>query len=535
MRRAVNIMVSILISVIFVLLGVFVFSSSYLRFWETLTEFGQAIAFYFCEIFGIEHGIVPSVNEPSQVVGNMIKLPDNLDGFKENTQSYFSLLFSGENFVGWWQSFTGTLATLSKVLVLLFPCAVGLWFVIRWLYGRSNRRHNKDTVPLTVFKFISRCTYQPLKRFVRGYSCFLREHGWVWRCWVAVWVFHFNLASILMGFLAYYFYFAVSFDLATLYPQICRLFIDVQIPFRYFPYWSLLFVAWHLFQRWRRRIALSRLRRYEARNCGFINELPIVSITCGSMGKKKTTAITDMALSQEVMFRQKALEILQRNDMKFPFFPWIMFEKELQKCMEYGTVYNLATVKAWVGLKRTRFMRHHNARWQLYGYDAQRYGFTYDDALSVSVLFDVLETYAQAYFIYVIESSLIVANYSIRSDNVLMDDGNFPMWLSDFFPQGHRRNSRHAHVLDFDVLRLGKKVIENNPNAGSFEFGVVAITEIGKERGNNLELQEKKKKDEEANQKNDLFNAWLKMCRHSEIVIHKNTPFMRRFVSPSFS
>ena len=527
MRRAVNITGSVLISAIFVLLGVFVFSSSYLRFWETLTEFGQSVAFYFCEIFGIEHGIVPSVNAPSQVVGNMIKLPDNLDGFKENTQSYFSLLFSGQNFVGWWQSLTGMLATLSKVLVLLLPCAVGLWFVIRWLYGRSNRRHNKDTVPLTVFKFLSRCTYQPIKRFVKGYACFLREHGWMWRCWVAVWVFHFNLASILMGFLAYYFYFAVSFDLATLYPQICRLFIDVQIPFRYFPYWILLFVTWHLFQRWRRRIALSRLRRYEARNCGFINELPIVSITCGSMGKKKTTAITDMALSQEVMFRQKALEILQRNDMKFPFFPWIMFEKELQKCMEFSTVYNLATVKAWVGLKRTRFMRHHNARWQLYGYDAQRYGFTYDDALSVSALFDVLETYAQAYFIYVIESSLIVANYSIRSDNVLMDDGNFPMWLSDFFPQGYRRNSRHAHILDFDVLRLGKKVIENNPNAGSFEFGVVAITEIGKERGNNLELQEKKKKDEEANQKNDLFNAWLKMCRHSATV--DNFPFIKVF------
>ncbi len=527
MRRAVNITVSVLISVIFVLLGVFVFSSSSLRFVEALIEFVQSIAFYFCEICGIEHNIVPSVNAPSQVVGNMIKLPDNLDGFKENTQSFFSLFVSGENFIGWWQSLTGTLETLSKVLVLLLPCLIGLWFVIRWLYGRSNIRHNKDTVPLIVFKFLSRCTYQPLKRFIRGYACFLREHGWIWKCWVAVWVFHFNLASILAGFLAYYFYFAVSFDLTTVYPQICRLFIDVQIPFRYFPYWSLLFVAWHLFQRWRRRSALSRLRHYEARNCGFINELPIVSIACGSMGKKKTTAITDMALSQEVMFRQKALEILQRNDMKFPFFPWICFEKELQRCMEYGTVYNLATIKAWVGLKRTRFMRHHNARWQLYGYDAQRYGFSYDDSLSVSTLFDVLETYAQAYFIYVIQSSLIVANYSIRSDNVMMDEGNFPMWLSDFFPQGHRQNSRHAHILDFDVLRLGKKVIENNTNAGSFEFGVVAITEIGKERGNNLELQEKKKKDEEANQKNDLFNAWLKMCRHSATV--DNFPFIKVF------
>ena len=55
----------------------------------------------------------------------------------------------------------------------------------------------------------------------------------------------------------------------------------------------------------------------EARNCGFINTLPIVSMTCGSMGKKKTTMVTDMALSQEVMFRQKALGILQNNDMKF--------------------------------------------------------------------------------------------------------------------------------------------------------------------------------------------------------------------------
>lgn len=227
------------------------------------------------------------------------------------------------------------------------------------------------------------------------------------------------------------------------------------------------------------------------------------------------------------MFRQKALEILQNNDMKFPYFPWILFEKELQKCMEYGTVYNLATVKEWVKLKRRRFERHGNATRQLYGYDICRYGYEYDDALKTSTLFDVLETYAQAYFIYVIESSLIVANYSIRTDNAQMDNGNFPLWLTDFFPDCRRENSRHAHILDFDVLRLGKKVLENNPNAGSFEFGVVCITKIGKERGNNLELKEVKKGTDEANQKNDLFNSWLKMCRHSATV--DNYPFIKVF------
>ena len=147
--------------------------------------------------------------------------------------------------------------------------------------------------------------------------------------------------------------------------------------------------------------------------------------------------------------------------------------------------------------------------------------------MKVSNIFDVLETYAQAYFIYVIESSLIVANYSIRTDNVLVDEGNFPMWLTDFFPRNHRRESRHSHILDFDILRLGKKVIENNPNAGSFEFGVVAISEVGKERGNNLELKEVKKDKDAANQKNDLFNSWLKMCRHSATV--DNFPFIKVF------
>ena len=85
--------------------------------------------------------------------------------------------------------------------------------------------------------------------------------------------------------------------------------------------------------------------------------------------------------------------------------------------------------------------------------------------------------------------------------------------------------SRHSHILDFDMLRLGRKVIENNKNANAFEFGVVVITEIGKERGNNLENQDKKKKDEGTNQKNDLFNSWLKMVRHSATV--DNYPFVR--------
>lgn len=518
-RRIANIITCVLLSCVLVLMGVFVFRTSYIRLIEAFKDFGLSIAYYFCEVFGIPHNITPSVIDISQTSAPSINVPSDWEGFKDSSATYFSMLIDKNNFYGWLGHISGVIAVLGKVLVIAAPCFIVIIFVIKALYGRENNNHGKDTVPLKVFKFIARWTYQPIKQFIREYVAFLREHGWIWKLWLAVLGLHFNLGTIFVEFIAYYFYFATVFDFSTIYGQVVKLFKDLKTPFIYFPYYLLIPLAFILFNRFRIRIALGRLRHYEARNCGFINELPIVSLTCGSMGKKKTTAITDMALSQEVMFRQKAYDILQKNDMKFPFFQWILFEKAMQAEIENRRIYNLATVKCWViSLEQ---------RGELFGYDGERYGLIYDNGLKEERIYDVLSTYAQAYFIYIISSSLIVANYSIREDNLLLDSGNFPLWLTDFFPTNFRRNSRHAHILDFDILRLGKKVLDENPNAGSFEFGVIGITEIGKERGNNLELQEKKKNADEANQKNDKFNSWLKMCRHSATV--DNFPFIKVF------
>lgn len=525
-RNAVNIIFSAIVSVGFVLLGIFVFSSSYLRAFEAGGSLINSIKFYFCEIFGIAHNTVPTVNSWSEVIEWDILLPSDFEAFKVSAVQFFELLADKENFIGYWSVVGDKSAVVAKVIAIALPCVLVFVFALKRLYANGNTKHNKDTLPLKAFKSVSRATYQPLKRFVLGYIDFLKQTNCLWICWLMMWAFHLNLVSIVLDFFAYYFYFSVSFDVASIYTQVCKLVIDLQVIFRHFPWWSIATIAWLIFNRWRKSIALNRLRHFEARNCGFINDVPIVSISCGSMGKKKTTLITDMALSQEVMFRQKAYDILKNNDMKFPMFPWIAFEDELRLCMKHGTVYNLATVKEWVELKENRYLRHGSTDLQLYGYDICRYGATYNDGLKISTLFEVLETYAQAYFIYVIESSLIVSNYSIREDNELVSNGNFPIWASDFFPEGITEG-RHAHILDFDVLRLGKKVMENNPKAGSFEFGVVAISEIGKERGNNLELKEVKKGTEETNQKNDLFNAWLKMCRHSATV--DNFPFIKVF------
>ena len=525
--RKLHIIVSAVVSAGIVALGAVVFRESWQRAWEAVLDLLRSLGFYFCELFALRHTIVPTVTEKSKIFLLEFRFADNASDFFSDAGAYFSLLFSGGNFRGFLAGLEDGMLAFARVITVAVPTILLLVLIVRMMYHRPNRNHGRDTLPLRLFRGAMRYTYVPLKRWMLSFRDFLRSHGWLWKLWLFVFFVHLNLVSIVIAFFAFYFYFAVSFDVPSVFVQVYKLVADLQVFFRTVPLWVFAFLAYPVFCRRREKLALGRLRHFEARNCGFINELPIVSMAVGSMGKKKTTLITDMALSQEVMFRQRALEILQNNDMKFPYFPWMLFEDELRQCMEYGTVYNLASVKAWVALKRSRFARHHNIHWQLYGYELERYGDTFDDALKVNGLFDVLETYALGYFIYVMESSLIVANYSIRTDNALIDRGNFPLWDLGFFPKNRREESRHAHILDFDVLRLGRKVMEHNPRAGSFEFGVVCVTEIGKERGNMLELKEMKKGAETANQKNDLFNSWLKMCRHSATV--DNFPFVKVF------
>ena len=521
----------------FMACAVFVFPAALGRVIEGGRDLGLSVAFYFMELFDIEHGIVPTVNDLPQMpffehYGGNTVLPsvfiaENWEQFKADFAVYWQLWASADNFKGYLSSLASGLYIVCIVILLVVPLiAVAIILFKRYL-KKENNDYDKDSRPLKAAKKIAKYTYLPVKAWIIGFFGFVREHKPYWAAWLCIWAYNFNLITIVLEFFAFYFYFVVSFDFINLYRQVYKLFLDLYVPFTFIPLWVWAIIGIVLFDRFRKSIAYARLNHYERRNRGFINARPIVFMVCGTMGKKKTTAITDMALSQEVMFRDKAFEKILENDLKFPFFPWINLENELRRVMEYHVVYNLATVRAFIAKKAVRWQKN-PCRERLFGYDYERYGFTYDDKLKTVDVWEVIETYAQLYFIYIIQSSLLIANYSVRVDGLLADIGNFPMWNTDFFRRDSRlmeSYSRHAHILDFDSLRLGRKIIEDNACADSFEFGVVLITEIGKERGNNLENQEVKKKDETTNRKNDLFNSWLKMVRHSATV--DNFPFVR--------
>ncbi len=504
----------------------FFFRYAHLRIWESCVAFGNSFKYYISELLGVEiHGEL-TVNEFTQQPFDLpFNLPRTWDEFKTNISGYWSLFFSMENFTAYMGKVADVLFYITKIILIVMPVFL-IGFIVSLFIGRKqNNDYGKESKALRSFKRFELKVCKPVKNWVIDFVGFVRGNTYYIKILAWIWAYSFNIIAVVISFFAYYLYFITALKTTTIYIQLVKLLMDVSVV----PTAVWVVIAFLAFLKFRKSIGYSRLNHMEMKDRGFINERPIVVMLCGTMGKKKTTIITDMALSQEIMFRDKAFEKILDCDLKFPFFTWINLEREIKHAMAVHYVYNLATCRRFISSLRRRFYKHKDK--YIFGYDYERYGMEYNDGLYVQNVWKVIEDYAQLYFIYVIESSLMISNYSIRTDNILDDIGNFPLWNTDLFQKDSRyidSYSRHSHILDFDSLRLGKLLVENNKYADSFEFGVVNITEIGKERKNNLELNELKKKDNKANQKNDLFNSWLKMVRHSATV--DNFPFVRVIV-----
>lgn len=521
--------ICIAITLGFVALGVFKFFGSVGRIIESCRDVGLSAAYYFCELFRIPHTITPTVNEFPKIPffdfaggteAPAIPIPQEWQEFREGWAVYWQTWAMSENFFAYLSFLGDLLYGLSMFVLCVLPFIIVLYIALQKLLKTGNDRHGEETKPLRLFKRVAAVTYRPVKHWLISFFVFLRERGVYWKLWLVLWLFYFNVFAIGLEFIAFYLYFVVSFDFLNIYRQVYKLLLDLWPGLTFFPAWCWGVAAMLLLGHIAKKRAYARLRHNERKNRGFLNERGVVTIVGGVMGAGKTALVTDMALSAEVQLRDQAFEIIVESDLKFPFFPWPALESELERAIAFHGVYSVPSCKAWLNKKKLRWQKS-PCREKIFGYDYERYGLTYDDGHKMADVWQVLEDYACAYFIYTVQSSLILANYSIRTDNVMQSAGHFPVWDTDFFSRDSRTQaaiSRHAHILDFDMLRLGKILLQNNPNRNAFGFGVYVVTEIDKERKNTPELAEVKRNTDECNQKNDLFNVLLKMSRHACVI-----------------
>lgn len=534
--------IAVSITIIFLCFTLFYFKNSITRNIESFKDLGLSFAFYIQELFYFDWGIIPSViNKSSAEMTPIFDFPYTYEEFVVVWKNYWQIIATKENIQEYLSYVGDVLYYVSRYILLL---GIPLILLVNMLFNRymtnHNNNYNVDSKPLKIYKSFCKKIVQPIKNWIDQFNYFVKTNINYWYLWIFIWCWNFNIIVIFVEFIAYYLFFVSTFHIDSLYMQVYKLMCDISTPIAFIPMWCWIIIGYLVLCKIRQNIGYSRLNHFERRNRGFINEQPIVMMVCGSMGSKKTTIITDIGLSQDVMLKNKAYEKILENDLKFPYFPWINLENTLKRAMKEHRIYNLATTKQFIyhirycfevasenpsyaksikrHLKKDYYCNYNNL---CFDYDLSLYPFYYDDKLKVVSIFDVIENYSQLYFVYIIESSYIISNYSIRTDNLIDDVGNFPLWNTDFFQKDSRlidSFSRHSHIVDFDSLRLGRKIIEDNPKKDMFEFGVINLTEIGKERKNNLELKETKKREEGTNQKNDGFNDWLKMVRHSATI-----------------
>jgi hypothetical protein len=512
-------------------------------------ELWQSVIAYFMFLFTLQLPTKSPIQSPTGKTADAV-LPDTAAGFNEKTSTFWEQLFNGDNFVNYLSAANTALTFLLRILPFVIMLLFSLRVLIRRAFETQNNDYNKDTKPLRVYKKISSTVYTPIKNYIVSCMVYIRRTPFP-KLWLAIWLFNFNIFAALLSTLGITFYFFISFDLVAVYYFIYGVITKLQPAFHFIPLWCWVILALYLVDRWRKNIAVMHLRYMERLNTTFILNRSICSMFVGTMGKGKTTLITDISLSTEAIFRNKAHDMMLDIDCKFPYFPYIILENELKAEMEAGRVFNLAGCGEWIESKRKLFYKvlrqihkrklHDNTAFRLvWDYDFVTYGLEYDDKKTVTNIFDALRDYAKLYLIYITQSSLIISNYAIRTDFIKQDTGNFPFWNMDFFTRDSRyieETSRHSHILDFDMLRLGKKLIENNKLSNAFEFGVIAITETGKERGNQYKLQEIKETlrklrnttdTEQATQLTDKFNDSLKLIRHKCTVA--GFPFARVFL-----
>lgn len=524
----------------------FLFPNAIPRALEAVRDLATSIAYYFCELFLEDNFIPDTVNrlpewqfaesrwQPLEI------FPWTWEEFKELWPLYWDEFFSLRAFFGYLGKVMNLMYTASQLVLMLMPLFLIIWVLLRRYTDTYNNDYNVDSEQLKAAKrFMFRYVY-PINHWVLDFKDFLKENGAYWKIFFALWGLHFNVIPILGGALAFWLYFVVTFDWKSIWRQLEKLMIDLAPAGRFLPVpvWITIgFLTLNWLCRW---IAFSRLRHCERKNRGFINERGVVTTIYGEMGTGKTALVTSMGLSTEAEFRDMAFEILLECDVMFPNFPWCNLREEIKRKIDRHELVDVPSVRRWVGACREVFDAIledpiQGARWvrkwrkkkrrdYTFGYDYEHFALVYNDELKLSELYSAIEDYACAYLIYTIETSLIISNYSVRVDAIKDDLGNFPLWDADFFRRDPRlmdAYSRHSHIIDFDMLRLGKRMVEENPNRNAFGYGVYLISEIDKERKNMLELKETKLTAEECNQRNDLFNACLKMSRHACVIANR--------------
>lgn len=499
-----------------------------MRFWEALRDLASCMS-----------GSPTVTQLPQDMVEGF---PRALAEFGQIFKNFGGLLLTKDNFLAYLSLLWNILYDLSYVLSFasLPLLALIVWAVLA--FRKGNRRHGAKTKPLRAFLCLREHVILPVGKYLRGFAKFFWQRKKYRLTSILITLFFLNVYTIFLEAIAYYFFFIFSETLTLgLGVQVVKLAYDLFLAFRFLPVWVWALVGLKIFDLFRKKIGYGLLEKYETDLRKFLEERGVNILICGPPRTGKTTTLVTIVKSLAAIAHENAKKGMRDIEQKFPDFPWIVLERMVRKDYERRRFRNLYHLRQWMtemienaeqggkGWLRRLRKRYRSCcatpfRFPLFNYDTKHFRTSYKGALGTDTIEECLIDYAQLYLIY-IQPMLILSNFAIRSDDDQIDLGNFPAWRDDFFRHDPDpiRESRFSKILNQDLIRPGKQVDPKCKYKDCFEFGILAETEVGKERGNQFDRHGKSAESAEANILNDQRDNLFKLMGHLGTVY--NIPF----------
>ena len=532
--------IALSISALFLGFG-FLFPNAIPRLAETIRDVLTSFVYYLADFAELEYLVPATVTSfqkwkfGEEIWKPVRFLPHTFDEFITFWSNYWKLVFNKENFLSFYYSLSDFFYYGSKILMIIAPLGLMAFIIFDSYKSEECTDRYKKSKELVQFQKIQFNYIYPVSLWIKDFIGFVSYYPYL-KIWVILWLLYFNVFSIVLAFLAYYLYFVSSWDFLSIYIQLLKLQTDITPVIRFIPGIVWLALGVWLFNRYCNNIADEQLNNAERANRAFLRQRGVSIVVCGPMRVGKTQFITSLAVATEDEFFDNADETMTDKETMFPNFPWQIFRDYIARNIRIRRIVDLFSCRKWVQDCRRYFdiaiekftaeelMQRNVSEAMTFGYDYDHFSFLYDNELKLVHLYEALEDYACAYMIYTIETTLIFSNYSIRVDHFLEDRGNMPRRNKDHIhrtPYDQVLMSKHAHLIEYDMLRLGEMMIKDNPRARRLSYGCYVISEIDKERKNTLELKEVKSNTDECNQKNDMFNANIMMSGHANVVDYK--------------
>lgn len=518
------------------------FSAVFGRMLEAVKDCVLSVIYYVLFPYKLETLVNPTIGVLPENIETI--LPLTISEFEKLLAIYEDLLFSEINFNAYLSMVGNKIADSSLIIMQLLVPVICLCWIMFLLYRDEDTDRGQDSKPLQIFKRFESKTFSRLSRHLRKYCKWFSRQKWLRRALVFVWLYNLNALTIATETLAWILYFCLTFDVSATLIWIAKVGADLTVSIFFLPAWVWAIIGIYVFNVWRNHVGFKRIEKGIDQNKKFLTEHPGAKFVTGKQRSHKTSLISQWKLIiEDKIFRPKSKEKLSTRDKQFSDFCWAEYEYFLKKARRAHKLHTNASVREFItflrwansrdksfsGSQRRTVRRYLKRRWG-YNFDGYCFGYkpkgVFNDGLQLHTIYDALENYGKAFYIYNHGTPLDISNYPIRSDFEIDDKGNFPEFKSNLgkniSTQESMKASKFGHRINWDAFRLGKQFDPNNDENNAVEYGIGVSMEHAKERKNQITKRSVEKKDGEPNQDNDFHELDVKIRGHVATVDYFN-------------